>query len=98
MLSRSGFTHSNVAVCRSLDDIAPAPAPHKIFICGGGEVYREALPRCNELLITHVHREVQGDIYFPDFLSEFAPTETILVMPEFSIIRYQRRVTSSDVA
>jgi dihydrofolate reductase len=34
------------------------------FICGGGEVYREALPLCDRVYLTVVEREYDGDVWF----------------------------------
>ena len=38
-----------------------------VFIIGGAEVYRQALPLANTLLLTHVHRQVEGDTKFPEY-------------------------------
>ena len=35
------------------------------FIIGGKRVYEEAFPKANRLEITHIHRDVVGDTYFP---------------------------------
>jgi dihydrofolate reductase len=35
------------------------------FVIGGGEVFREALPRADRLYVTWVATEVKGDTYFP---------------------------------
>lgn len=37
----------------------------EICIIGGGEIYREVMPRADRLCITHVHAEPDGDTYFP---------------------------------
>lgn len=37
----------------------------EIFIIGGAEIYREALPYVSKLYITHVDAEYEGDTYFP---------------------------------
>lgn len=37
----------------------------KIFIIGGAEIYEYALSFANNLLITSVHAEVEGEIFFP---------------------------------
>jgi dihydrofolate reductase len=36
----------------------------EIFICGGGEVYREALPLVDRVYLTVVERDFEGDTYF----------------------------------
>jgi len=35
------------------------------FIIGGGDVFREAVPRADRLYVTWVEAEVPGDTYFP---------------------------------
>jgi len=35
------------------------------YVCGGGGVYREALPLADEMILTHVPDRVEGDTYFP---------------------------------
>jgi len=37
----------------------------KVFIIGGAEIYTQALPYCDELLITEVHASPDGDAFFP---------------------------------
>ena len=40
--------------------------PGRIFIMGGGETYRKALPTADKLYITHVHTEIEdADTFFP---------------------------------
>lgn len=50
----------------------------KVYIIGGGEIYRWALAEdcVNELLITHVHHTFEADTFFPlDVLSEWNSEE-----------------------
>jgi len=37
-----------------------------IFIIGGAEIYRQALPAADTIFLTEVHHEVVGDATFPD--------------------------------
>ena len=39
----------------------------EIFIIGGGEIYREALPLADRLYLTLVQSEAEGDTFFPDY-------------------------------
>ena len=53
-----------------------ASANSEIFICGGGELYREALPRAVRLYLTMVHIPVDGDTFFPEIpAGEFVEVE-----------------------
>lgn len=39
----------------------------EVYICGGGEIYRQTLPRTDVILLTVIHQNVEGDTFFPDF-------------------------------
>ena len=43
----------------------------EVFICGGGEVYREALSRAERIYLTVVHGEYEGDAFFPAIPDDF---------------------------
>ncbi len=40
---------------------------HRVFVIGGGEVYAQLLGNADELYLTHVHRDVTADAFFPPF-------------------------------
>ena len=62
----------------------------EVFICGGGQVYAQALPLCSDLYLTLVKRTVEGDVFFPPFEDQFEFAEEIMDCPEFRIVRYRR--------
>ncbi|SHO48334.1 dihydrofolate reductase [Desulfopila aestuarii] len=39
----------------------------KAFILGGSQIFEEALPSADEIILSVLDREVEGDVYFPDF-------------------------------
>lgn len=41
--------------------------PGEIMVCGGQKVFEETLPLADRLLLTLVHAEVAGDVYFPEW-------------------------------
>ena len=42
------------------------PDAARLFVMGGGETYRQALPTADKLYITHVHTDIEdADTYFP---------------------------------
>ena len=92
VLSRSHFQHPGVRVLSGLDQIDLAHETRKVFICGGAEVYRQALPLCSDLYLTLVKREIpDGDTFFPAFEGQFEFAEEIGDWPEFKILHYRRR-------
>ena len=68
----------------------PISAPREIFICGGAQVYAQALPLCSDLFLTLVKRTVNGDAFFPKFEDQFELAEEIRDGPEFKILHYRR--------
>ena len=89
----SGPEIEGAEVIRDLASFAPAAyaAPGTdVFVMGGGEIYRQLLPRCSELLLTIVPRDEEGDTVFPEFEPLFTLRETVLVHPEFEVRRYVR--------
>lgn len=48
----------------ALDDTGDDP---EVFVIGGAEIYRQALPRADRIYLTLVHAQVPGDTYFPEF-------------------------------
>ena len=74
-----------------LDPAEAALAGREIFICGGAQVYQQALPLCSDLYLTLVQRVVEGDTLFPPFEDQFELAEEVLDRPEFKILHYRRR-------
>ena len=63
---RKDFTAAGVDVAGSLDEALEMVArEEEAFVIGGGEIYRQALPRADRLYLTKVHAVIPGDIHFP---------------------------------
>jgi dihydrofolate reductase len=43
----------------------------KVFVIGGGEIYKIALPYTDELDLTLVDDEKPADVFFPEYEKEF---------------------------
>ncbi len=74
----------------SLDAIAERGYTDPVWICGGAEIYRQALPRCRELYLTLVKRTVEGDTLFPEFEDLFQLDSILRDESEFQIRKYLR--------
>ena len=89
VLSRSNFSYPGVKTIRNLEGL-PVVTDRQVFICGGAQIYEQALPLCSEILLTLVNCEVEGDAFFPKFEDQFQLAETLRETPEFKILRYAR--------
>jgi len=76
-----------------LDAAANALGAGEVFICGGAQLYEQALPFCSNLYLTIVKRVVAGDVFFPPFEHRFKLIGELLDQPEFKICHYQQPVT-----
>ena len=91
VLSRSQFQFPGVKTIRGLDELQTLAGERQVFICGGAEIYAQALPLCSDLYLTLVQREVEGDAFFPPFEDKFELAEEIRDTPEFKILHYRNR-------
>ncbi len=51
----------------ALDRVRELAETERVFICGGASVYQAFFPYVSRIYLTEVHREVEGDTYFPDW-------------------------------
>jgi dihydrofolate reductase len=62
----------------------------KVFICGGASIYREALPLANKIELTVIHRQYEGDAYFPEIDPALWVKTGIVDFDGYSFICYER--------
>lgn len=86
-----GQRATEVRLQTKLLKLDPAEFSTDVFICGGAEIYLQALPLCSDLYLTHVKRVVEGDAFFPEFEDRFEPVETMADNPDFKIVHYRNR-------
>ncbi|MDN4595872.1 dihydrofolate reductase [Leifsonia virtsii] len=64
---RADWAAPGAVVAHSLDDaLTAAGDADTVWITGGGELYREALPRADRLEITEIDLDVDGDTQAPE--------------------------------
>ena len=76
---RPDYKPGGVETAGSLEEaIALFPAAEEVFIIGGGEVYRQAMPMADRFYLTEVCADYEGDTRFP----EWDPYDWTLVSSE----------------
>jgi dihydrofolate reductase len=65
--------------------------PEKIFVIGGGEIYRQAILFVDEMIITFMKFEAEGDVKFPQIDNNDWNIEKIEDHELFEIFRYVRK-------
>jgi dihydrofolate reductase len=70
VVSRGFNTGEEVAVAASLEEafkVAEDTNLEKCFVIGGGQIYSQALPLVDSLIVTHVHTVIEdADTFFPE--------------------------------
>lgn len=64
-----GWKAEGVTVVHSLNEaILLAQSHHykELFVAGGGEIYKEAIKIANQIYLTRVHTEIDGDTFFSE--------------------------------
>ena len=93
VLSRSLDKLSGVHVCGNFIEglTTAAQFGRPVFVIGGEELYRKALPIATELHISWVKQTISGDVYFPEFeLAEWEAKEEENYQ-EFQYVYYRRK-------
>ena len=93
------YRRPGAEVVHSVEDaLALAQGDDEVFIAGGGEIYRIALPYADRLYLTVVHTEAEGDTTFPEWaLNEWELLDDHRHEPDerqehaYSFRLYQRR-------
>ena len=65
----------------------------KVFIIGGGDIFRDSLMITDTIIVTELKREVDGDVFFPEidpiFFTEVERVDYDIEEP-YAIVRYER--------
>ena len=63
-----GYEAPGASVASSLDAaLALCAGEPTVFVMGGGELYAQALPAADGLVLTEIQRDYAGDARFPDY-------------------------------
>lgn len=90
----SGTVEHPVTIFHSLDEaFGSLRQDQKGFIIGGGELYRQTIARADEMFLTVVNNEEDGDTFFPEF-GNTAETgfheQSRITFPDHAFLHYVR--------
>jgi dihydrofolate reductase len=60
----------------------------KLWLCGGARVYKEFLPLCESVYVTHIMEEYEGDTFMSEFEPMFPNGTVIQEHPDFWVAQY----------
>ena len=67
VLTRQNIEIPDVVVCHSPEEaVAYTKSHNRVFVIGGGSVYKQMLDFCENAYVTKVHSTPESDTYFPN--------------------------------
>jgi dihydrofolate reductase len=87
-------SYENVATYNSLREALDACDEKEVFIIGGGVLYRDAMDIADKMIITEIHKEYEGDTYFPEYRDDIDTVWKEIERDdseELSFVTYQRK-------
>jgi dihydrofolate reductase len=84
----------NVFVVASLDEaiaLASSRGATTVSVAGGGEIYAEALPIADAMILSHVPEAGGGDVFFPEFDVKQWRETSREKLGTVDVVRYARR-------
>lgn len=85
---REGLDIPGVQVLRDLSGLASARTTGEVFVVGGAEIYRIALPYCRDLYLTEVLAAAAGDRKMPVFEDLFRFSSLLRESAGWRIVHY----------
>lgn len=90
------FNYEGIEITYSLIDYLKQAKEkeEEIFVIGGKSIYALSLPFADRLYITHIHKEYEGNVYFPPIpFEQFEKVKTTwgVESPELEFVVYERR-------
>lgn len=92
------YEHKNVEILYDFMDVVRRYKNSKdeVYICGGAKIFELFLPYVNEMIISHIDEEYDGDSWFPKWnKSEFFVEKTI-EKKNFTIKIYKRKLWKKE--
>jgi len=87
-------TYDDVVIKLSIDEAieyCKSLKPEKILIIGGGEIYKQAILFVDEMIITFMKFEAEGEVKFPSINNDDWKIEKIRDHELFEVFRYVRK-------
>lgn len=87
------LNYSEVLILHSLEEAinyCNRKNEKRIFIIGGGEIYRQAISFADEMIISVMKFEADGEVKFPEFSKNLWKVVSTEDHEKFEIVRYER--------
>lgn len=91
VLTRSkDYPDKDVKVARNIDEALDKATNKDVWICGGEGVYESFMGKADEIIVSLIPEDVDGDTYFPDISDEYDIYQQ-RTMETFDLVKYKKR-------
>lgn len=81
----------DVVIYHSLDEaLEGLRNTEEVMVAGGGQIFSQLMPKADKLILTEVHKKVDGDVLFPEFDKNEWKETSREDHTEFSFVEYER--------
>ena len=85
-----------LSICEHISIILD-PSPEQVWVIGGAQIYAEALPLANRILVTEIDSDFEGDAFAPELGADWQETarepHTSKTGLAYSFVTYIRKET-----
>jgi dihydrofolate reductase len=91
---QAGWHAPSVEVAHSLPEALALAGPADVFVVGGSDVYRQALPFADQMLLTELEQSPEADAFFPTFTPDDWRETAREAHEGFAFVTYERTLRS----
>lgn len=93
VVSRTMAPIEGVDICPSLDQALSQARTYdrEVFVMGGGQIYEQALPLADRMILSYVKGDYPGDTHFPEFDEADWDIDHEDDQPEYRCVEYLRK-------
>jgi dihydrofolate reductase len=91
---QAGWHAPSVEVAHSLAEALALAGPADVFVVGGSDVYRQALPFADQMLLTELEQSPEADAFFPTFTPHDWRETAREAHEGFAFVTYERTLRS----
>lgn len=77
ILTRQNITINGAEIIHSVNDL-PLEELQDAFVIGGASIYKQLLPLCDEIYLTHIYTDINPDVFFPNISLDACWESTII--------------------
>lgn len=86
-----------ISLIEAIEMIKNTSKNEKVFVIGGGQIYRELLPYCDTVYLTKIYGNFEADTFFPNInkmkewkITDYSETEFVDGILPYQFVKYEK--------